>query len=281
MTTEPLADQQPLGRHELLLGLFDPRGHGLEIGPGYNPLCPKAQGYDVMTLDHASADELRRKYRDAEVDPAQFEDVDFVCNDGSLENAAGSGAPFDFIVASHVIEHAPDPVRFLRECEALLAPDGVVVLAVPDRRYSFDTLRPACTTGALLQAFLERRSRHSPGQLFDEVAYNSLRGGAPAWDPGADGELAFAASLQAAVGLFEQSSRNTDYHDIHGWQFTPSGFRLILRDLNEIGYLGLREDRFRAHGREFFVTLTRLGSPMVEARLELAQRAIAEGGACR
>lgn len=275
------APPPPPSRRDMLLALFDARGHGLEIGAGFNPLLPKAQGYDVKTLDHASADDLRLKYRDAQVDGQRVEEVDYVCTDGSLVNAVGATGCFDFIAASHVIEHTPDPLRFLRECEALLAPGGVLVLAVPDKRYSFDTLRPACTAGAMLQAFLEKRARHTPGQLFDEVAYNSVRGGALAWHPGADGELAFAASLQAAASLFEAHAGDGNYRDIHGWQFTPSGFRLALRDLHEIGYVGLKEDRFAPNGSEFFVTLTRTGSPMIEPRMELAQRAIAEAGASR
>ncbi len=33
-------------------------GRGLEFGPSYNPLAPKSEGFDVVTIDHAIRDEL-------------------------------------------------------------------------------------------------------------------------------------------------------------------------------------------------------------------------------
>jgi hypothetical protein len=43
--------------------MLDKSGSGIEIGPSFSPIAPKAQGFKVKTLDHATADELREKYR--------------------------------------------------------------------------------------------------------------------------------------------------------------------------------------------------------------------------
>jgi SAM-dependent methyltransferase len=52
---------------------------------------------------------------------------------GTLEEAfAGRRASFDVVTASHVIEHVPDPVGFLKQCRSLLRPGGRVVLKTPN-----------------------------------------------------------------------------------------------------------------------------------------------------
>ncbi len=49
--------------------------------------------------------------------------------------------PADLLVASHVIEHVPDLITWLREIASVLKPTGQARLAIPDRRYTFDLLR--------------------------------------------------------------------------------------------------------------------------------------------
>lgn len=39
---------------------------------------------------------------------------------------------FDAVVASHVVEHVPEPAAFLRECRRILGPDGYLVLLTPN-----------------------------------------------------------------------------------------------------------------------------------------------------
>ncbi len=47
--------------------------------------------------------------------------------------AAHSGAgEFDVVVMLNVLEHVPDPVRTLQECEQLLAPGGILCIRVPN-----------------------------------------------------------------------------------------------------------------------------------------------------
>lgn len=52
---------------------------------------------------------------------------------GTLEDAfAGKRSLFDVITASHLIEHVPDPVAFLKQCRTLLRANGRVVLKTPN-----------------------------------------------------------------------------------------------------------------------------------------------------
>jgi SAM-dependent methyltransferase len=48
-----------------------------------------------------------------------------------VEEVAPPAGGYDLVTAVHVVEHAPDPVRFVRACARLLAPGGSLVLLTP------------------------------------------------------------------------------------------------------------------------------------------------------
>ena len=159
-----------MDRTTLLRSLINVGGKGLEIGPSYNPLVPKSEGFDVETVDYADAEALRVKYRDARsVDISVIEDVDYVIKGAGLSETIGTIASYDYIVASHVIEHTPDLLGFLKDCESLLKPDGILLLAVPDKRYCFDVFQLLSSVGGVVQAHLERRTR-PPWELSSMIA---------------------------------------------------------------------------------------------------------------
>jgi SAM-dependent methyltransferase len=279
----PLAKEAHMDRKRRLLSLFDATGVGLEIGPSFNPLLPKRDGYNVETLDHLSAADLREKYKSApDVDLSAIEEIDYLSDGGSILELIGKPAHYDYIVASHVIEHTTDLLGFLSDCEQLLKDTGILVLAVPDKRFSFDCLRPCSTAGQVLQGHLEQRKRHAPGQVFDEIAYNCLRAGAGAWKRNDAGALAFFRPLSDAHDAFEELRHRDRFHDIHAWQFTPSSFRLIMSDLAAIGATGLREKSFEdTIEYEFLVSLSKAGSGCPVDRLALARQAVSEQNAIR
>ena len=113
-------------REEKLLQFVDRNAVGLEIGPSYNPVTPKLAGWNVEILDHLNAADLRKKYAAWGVDGSKIEDVDYVISDNSIFGAINKASHFDFIIASHVIEHMTDMLRFLTDCQRLLKPDGVL-----------------------------------------------------------------------------------------------------------------------------------------------------------
>ena len=255
------------------------QGRGLEIGPSYNPLLPKSEGFDVETVDYADANKLRAKYATTQnVDTSLIEMVDHVLDGSrSLAEVVDKSSYYDYIVASHVIEHVPDLLAFLQSCETLLKPNGVLLLAVPDKRHCFDVFQPPTTTGAVLQAHLEQRSRPTPGAIFDDYAYNLTRGGAIGWPIGGQNKLEFFADLAAASQMFEYAQRTDNYIDVHVWRFVPSSFRLILRDLNEISMTRLREKSFHdSIGNEFYISLSCNSHGCPVSRLDLARQALAE-----
>ena len=269
-------------RTELLRSMVPLDRYGLEIGPSYNPLLPKAEGFRVETADYTNADGLRAKYAgNPSVSLDRIEPVDHVLTEGkTLAEQVGKPQAFDYIVASHVIEHTPDMLGFLQSCESLLTPTGVLVLAVPDKRRSFDILQPLTSTGAVLQAHLDRRTKPTPGAIFDDVAYNAVRGDDIGWGPNDARTLRFFASLGAAAEAYDSAQRAPMYRDVHVWRFVPSSFRLILNDLHAIAEIRLREDRFyNSIGNEFYVSLSASATGCPTDRLTLAKQAVQEHAA--
>jgi SAM-dependent methyltransferase len=122
------------------------RGTGIEIGGLHRPLhVPHADR--VIYVDHLTRDELRHEY--PELADQDLVDVDVI---GTAENlSAFEDASLDFVVANHLLEHLEYPVRGLREFTRVLRPGGLVFMALPDKRVTFDRTRELTTTEHLVQ----------------------------------------------------------------------------------------------------------------------------------
>ena len=270
-------------RTQRVLANVDVQGLGLEIGPSYNPLLPKSSGARVEIVDHAPRAELIDKYRgygmtQDELD--RIEEVDHVSAGGSLVDAVGRTDEFDFILASHVIEHSVDLIGFLQDCQALLRRGGRVALVVPDQRFCFDLLKPRSSVGAVVDAHLNPTRFHTPGALLEHTAYACTRGGQIAWSPEQHGDLGLQfPTMAGADEVIAHGAAQDEYHDVHRWKFTPSSFALLIHDLSVLGYHDLQQLPASPPplGFEFFVTLEKTGTrPEAADRLELLQGAMAE-----
>ncbi|MCK5002687.1 MAG: methyltransferase domain-containing protein [Gammaproteobacteria bacterium] len=234
-------------------------GVGLEIGPSHSPLLPKRDGFNVEILDHANAEELKKKYAELGIDKEKLnniEHVDYVWTGDALDELTNKHDYYDYIVASHVVEHTPDLISFLSQCEKMLKSGGVLSLAVPDKRYCFDCLRPLSTAGDVMQAYYDKRTRHTPGTIFDHFSTVAFRNGCHTWYKDDQSELVFVHSVQEAMSAVERSRASEDYIDVHNWVFIPQSFRLISYDLKTTGFINLAEEVFfNTEGFEFHVQL--------------------------
>jgi SAM-dependent methyltransferase len=162
-----------MDRRAELLRFIDRDQVGIEIGPWHTPLAPKRDGYQSISIDVFDVDTLRRRaVEDPNIDEAgvaRIEDVDLIGPAQEIAEPAaarfGPGFTCDYVLASHDLEHIPDPIRFLQGCERILRRNGVVSLAIPDHRCCFDHFRTPSATADWLSAYFEKRTASYAGAV--------------------------------------------------------------------------------------------------------------------
>ena len=277
-------------RQDKILDSIDRSMRILELGPLHEPAASKRHGWDTCVVDHGTREELAEKYReDSNVDIRAIEDVDVVWRNGTLDEALSPDqlGTFDACIASHVLEHLPDPIGLFRSLELALTPDGIVSLAVPDKRFCFDFFKPLSTAGGLLDAHSRHATRHSAKSHFDYLAYNVTNRGRICWTREPAHDLVLSGYIDQAKQAFDKHGKgDTDeYVDMHAWHFTPSSFELAIFELAALEEIDLHVHRTFPTARcEFFVQLRRGRQIPVSPqdvngrRLELLKATLAEVG---
>ena len=256
-------------KHKILCNI-NPVGIGIEIGPSYNPIAAKKDGYQVHIIDHMSKENLIKKYENYDVDVRNIEEVDFIWNGQKYSKLTGKVKFYDWIIASHVIEHIPDLISFLNDCDEILKNDGVLSLAIPDKRYCFDHYRPPTGISQIIDSYYLQNKLHTPGTMAEYYLNIVSRDGAIAWDKNKEGSDKFLYPLNDVRDKINSIIHKNEYTDAHAWCFTPNSFRLMIHDLFILGYIPFREvSFFDTEGCEFFMTLGRQGNGCTFNRLSL------------
>lgn len=245
------------------LEAVSPNGRiGVELGPLNRPLIRREDG-EVLYADHRSTEDLRAKYagHDLVIGPkAQpIVEVDLVLEHQSLAQALGDRAPVDYIVASHVIEHIPDPIGWLTELAGVLREDGVIFLVVPDKRFTFDFRRAPSTTGDLVAHHIAAAKLASPAQIFEYVARVTEVDPAAVWaGRERDPRPIFDGQLVQALGDARHVAQHGTYYDAHCTAYTPVSFLRVFREVIELDLIPFeiaRIDPTERNTIEFYVTL--------------------------
>jgi predicted SAM-dependent methyltransferase len=112
------------------------QGSGIEIGALDTPLVVPP-GVEVRYVDRVPTDQLHEQYR--ELPDAEFVPVSIVGDAQDLSSLGDSSV--DFVIANHLLEHLEDPITGLREMLRVIRRGGVLYLALPDPRVTFDVDR--------------------------------------------------------------------------------------------------------------------------------------------
>jgi hypothetical protein len=273
-----------MDRKSRMLSFLNQAGKGLEIGPSHNPVAPKREGFDVHVVDHCDRAALVEKYRPHGVDIDSIEDVDFVWRNTSYGELTGKPKFYDWIIASHVIEHTPDLIGFMQGADEVLKDEGVLSLAVPDKRFCFDHFRPITGIGSLIDAHVNQNHVHTAGRVAEYFLNVVSLSGRIAWDRSFQStqpvnSFAFVHGAEDALSGMRAVTEQGAYLDVHAWCFTPSSFRLLIEDLHRLGLSPLREVAFFSDaGGEFFAALSRSGKGPDLTRMKLLENIEAEIG---
>ena len=249
-----------MNRNEkLLVGIDLSRAKGLEIGALDKPVIPP-DSPGVFYVDHMDTDGLGTKYADdPSVNLHKLVQVSGVWGEKTLAEITAGAAPFDFMVASHVIEHVPDLVTWLKELGSVLTDRGEVRLAIPDRRYTFDHLRAETELADVLNAWICAARVPQTRCILDFALHFAPVDCAASWSPTFDsGTLQRRFESETAIALGRSALADGAYHDVHSWVFTPASFAKLMADLGRAGCLDFKCGTFfdtEPMTFEFFVAL--------------------------
>lgn len=185
-------------------------GEGIEIGPGNSPirLHPSIL---VKHVDRSTKDELVGVHGCAE-DWSEPHIVD----DGEVLSSIPDNS-IDFVIACHVLEHTQDPLSALQTWLSKIRPGGVLFLAIPDRRHSFDRDRPLTSFEHLVADY-----KLGPAQSEDDHLHE--------WVTVVNGE-----TNDDAVASQKAELRKIDYRiHYHVWD-TNSFIETIVRSNGMVG----------------------------------------------
>ena len=226
---------------------------GLEIGPLANPRVSKDDG-PVRYLDHASADELKQKYAaNAEMQDRldRIVEVDYVIGEGKeISEAVAQDAPFDYVIASHLIEHIPDPVGWMADVARILRPGGILSLVIPDKRYCFDINRAPSDISDVVDAYLRQLVRPSYKQVYDFTsrAINGAVDTHAVWAEHADYTGVVRTDCDdpdvAALEACRRMDTSDEFVDVHCNAFTPDSFLELFEKLARLGLVDFELARF-------------------------------------
>ena len=168
----------------------------------------------------------------------------------------------------------PDLLAFLDSCRRLLHDDGMLIFALPDKRWCFDFFRPVSLAGDVLLAHHESRKIHTAAVLFNEISYSTTLGGRPGWAAGEIAtELVFAHEPGVSQLVFEQiAAGDQTYRDAHAWQFTPASFELLILDLSQTGACDWHVDWLKPQAAVEFLGRLRPGVASFSSNAAIQQR---------
>jgi len=269
---------QLMDRREKIISKCNLNGVGLEIGPSLRPVVPKRDGYTVETIDHTDKKGLQEKYSAHGHDIDDIEDVDYIWRGEKYADLTGKKDYYDYVIASHIIEHTCDLIGFLNDCSEILKENGILSLAVPDKNYCFDYLRPVTSISKVIDCHINKNIVHTPGSVYEHVSYACRSSNDLAWTyPEPPVMMGFVHSIQNSEMEFKESLNQSEYMDIHNWVFTGSSFELLIYDLNCLGLINMQIAAvFDTEGHEFFVSLIKKNEPFIpndEERFKLAVKA--------
>ena len=232
---------------------------GLEIGPFFNPVCPKKEGYNCYSTDIYSHEELIER---AKADPnisdsqvKQIEKVDFICDASNFKQKfkeLSQEQSLDYIISSHNFEHLPNPIKFMQDCNDVLSDDGCLVFFIPYGPECFDMLRPLSTVGQVIDAYLKNDFRPRPGAVYDSHATFVHP----------ENAMAQIISLEYyAKDALNRAKRSvSEYIGAHCWLFTLKSFIYCINELLALRLINFKILGGGKLGLEFCVILEKANS---------------------
>lgn len=139
-------------------------GHGIEIGALNNPLQLGKKVSSVLYVDIADKEGLIGQ--NPETGKTGIYKPDMIADAEDLRPLLSNS--LDFVIACHVLEHLPNPLKALMEIWRVLKPGGILYLSVPDKRFTFDNKRPVTTLKHVIEDYKEGATVETSTEHYQE-----------------------------------------------------------------------------------------------------------------
>jgi predicted SAM-dependent methyltransferase len=176
-----------------------------------------------------------------------------VIDDGEKLSTFEMGS-LDFIIANHFIEHCQNPLGTIESFSRVLRPDGVIYMAVPNKRYTFDKNREATSVEHLIQDF-RTGSQQSRDHHFRE------------WVTLVEPHFGRVYQSEAEITARVDSLSEMDY-SIHFHCWEPSDFLEMLVYCARVSNHSLTVQLFTEISEEMITILKKSGGASAEQHVE-------------
>lgn len=139
-------------------------GSGIEIGGLNFPLNVK-QGVNVKYVDRISGEDHLKIL--SEFTKNEIVKVDIIDDGETLATIKDNSQ--DFVIGNHFIEHTRNPILTIKNALRVLKPGGVIFMAIPDKRYTFDINRDITTLDHLIKDYVEGPDWSEDDHYYDFV----------------------------------------------------------------------------------------------------------------
>ena len=225
-----------------LTGLLPKDGMEAEIGPLNIPLLSKDK-FQVLYVDHLDTEGLGQKYPTVE----GIAEIGRPMINHSLADTLGQDRPLAYLCGSHVMEHVPNPIRWLNEAATALQVGGLLALSLPDRRFTFDLFRKESRTTDLVTAYLNDHQVPDVRAVYDNqmlattvnVPWLTNKTMMPDEIFAGRGSVS-PAKVEPDHMRLVRFAQAGEYLDQHVWVFTSPHFLMIVAQLAADGLIPFR-----------------------------------------
>lgn len=168
LSVDPNDDLLTVLRQKALFPYIVPGLTSLEVGAYYRPTLPRNM-FKTRYVDFYTTKELQKEAERDGIDPVCIVEVDYVVRGEDYRDVIKE--KFDIVLANHVLEHVSNPIKWLNMVSELMEDNGILFVALPDKKYSFDRLRHNTSLAHLLMDFLLDTTRIGPEHVIEILMY--------------------------------------------------------------------------------------------------------------
>jgi SAM-dependent methyltransferase len=212
----------------------------LEIGAFDYPTYTKDRA-DIYFMDWFSPEEHLIHHISAPERAQKAIAVDYVVKDKNFSNRISE--TFDLVIANHVVEHIPDPIRWFYNISRILNRNGYLFLAVPHKEYTFDKIRYLTSCAEIIRGYHEDLGNPTVYQVFDHLYYTRPIRANNVWNDEDCQELLERKRIATAKIAMEKAEAEIEKHgyvDIHCNVFNYESFLDIFSELYTSQYVDLQ-----------------------------------------